>query len=44
MRDAARRRGLLHFPQPMKRFAEGEFEAVGIALATVDRLDRLLPA
>jgi hypothetical protein len=41
---AACRSRVLDFPQPMERFAEGEFEAVGIALSAVDRLDRLLPA
>jgi len=41
---AARRGGLLDFPQPMERFGESECEAVGIALTAVNRLDRLLPA
>jgi hypothetical protein len=44
MRDAARRCGLLDFPQPMARFGEDELEAIGIALAAVNRLNRLSPA
>jgi hypothetical protein len=44
MRCAARRRALLDFPEPVDRFGEGEFEAIGVALSPVNRLDRLLPA